>query len=401
MNTEKKLIPLLRFPEYKESIGWKESLIKNVCSIGTGKSNSQDQVEDGKYPFFIRSEVPVRSNRYLYDCEAVITIGDGKIGKVFHYINGKFDLHQRCYKMTDFKDVDGKFFYYYFSSHFYERAMKMTAKATVDSVRLGMISEMPISFPSISEQQKIAECLSSIDSYISSINEKVEQLKAHKTSLLQKLFPQKGQTVPEYRLPEFKTNEDWTTNRVGESFKLQGGFAFKSNKFIATGIPVIRISNIPSDSLVVNLQNCVFYEELPNMHNYTANDGDLLIAMSGATTGKTAIYRGKKPVYVNQRVGIFKLVDNSIYYPFICQWIRTDHFANQIKKMLAAGAQPNISSNDIESLLWQHPQNMKEQMKIASCLSTIDDLIDAYKNKLIYIEDYKKGLIQQLFPINS
>ena len=137
------------------------------------------------------------------------------------------------------------------------------------------------------------------------------------------------------------------------------------------------------------------------MHNYTANDGDLLIAMSGATTGKTAIYRGKKPVYVNQRVGIFKLVDNSIYYPFICQWIRTDLFANQIKKKLAAGAQPNISSNDIESLLWQHPQNMKEQIKIVSCLSTLDDLIDAYKNKLIYIEEYKKGLIQQLFPTNS
>ena len=244
-------------------------------------------------------------------------------------------------------------------------------------------------------------CLVFSPANIVTINEKVKKLKAHKTSLLQKLFPQNGKTVPEYRFPEFKMDEDWITNKVGESFKLQGGFAFKSNKFIATGIPVIRISNIPSDSLVVNLQNCVFYEELPNMHNYTANDGDLLIAMSGATTGKTAIYRGKKPVYVNQRVGIFKLVDNSIYYPFICQWIRTDHFANQIKKMLAAGAQPNISSNDIESLLWQHPQNMKEQMKIASCLSTIDDLIDAYKNKLIYIEDYQKGLIQQLFPINS
>lgn len=78
MNKEKELIPMRRFPEYKESIEWRESLIKDVCSIGTGKSNSQDQVEDGKYPFFIRSEVPVRSNRYLYDCEAVITIGDGE-----------------------------------------------------------------------------------------------------------------------------------------------------------------------------------------------------------------------------------------------------------------------------------------------------------------------------------
>ncbi|WP_418849889.1 restriction endonuclease subunit S [Ruminococcus sp.] len=96
---------------------WEQRKAKEICSIGTGKSNTQDQVDDGKYPFYIRSDVPVRSNKYLYDCEAVITIGDGNIGKVFHYVNGKFDLHQRCYKMTDFKDIWGKYFFYYFSTN--------------------------------------------------------------------------------------------------------------------------------------------------------------------------------------------------------------------------------------------------------------------------------------------
>lgn len=81
---------------------WEQRKAKDLCSISTGKSNTQDQVDDGKYPFYIRSDIPVRSNKYLYDCEAVITIGDGNIGRVFHYVNGKFDLHQRCYKMTDF-----------------------------------------------------------------------------------------------------------------------------------------------------------------------------------------------------------------------------------------------------------------------------------------------------------
>ena len=135
------------------TFSWEQRKAKEICSIGTGKSNTQDQVDDGKYPFYIRSDVPVRSNKYLYDCEAVITIGDGNIGKVFHYVNGKFDLHQRCYKMTDFKDIWGKYFFYYFSTKFYDRAMKMTAKATVDSVRLEMISEMDIKKPpQISEQ---------------------------------------------------------------------------------------------------------------------------------------------------------------------------------------------------------------------------------------------------------
>ena len=149
------------------TFSWEQRKAKEICSIGTGKSNTQDQVDDGKYPFYIRSDVPVRSNKYLYDCEAVITIGDGNIGKVFHYVNGKFDLHQRCYKMTDFKDIWGKYFFYYFSTKFYDRAMKMTAKATVDSVRLEMISEMDIKKPpQISEQKQIAEFFANLDNLI-------------------------------------------------------------------------------------------------------------------------------------------------------------------------------------------------------------------------------------------
>ena len=157
--------PEIRFKGFTDP--WEQRKAKEICSIGTGKSNTQDQVDDGKYPFYIRSDVPVRSNKYLYDCEAVITIGDGNIGKVFHYVNGKFDLHQRCYKITDFKDIWGKYFFYYFSTKFYDRAMKMTAKATVDSVRLEMISEMDIKKPpQISEQKQIAEFFANLDNLI-------------------------------------------------------------------------------------------------------------------------------------------------------------------------------------------------------------------------------------------
>ena len=163
--TKKSDAPAIRFKGFSDA--WEQHKAKEICSIGTGKSNTQDQVDDGKYPFYVRSDVPVRSNKYLYDCEAVITIGDGNIGKVFHYVNGKFDLHQRCYKITDFKDIWGKFFFYYFSTKFYDRAMKMTAKATVDSVRLEMISEMDIiKPPQISEQKQIAEFFANLDNLI-------------------------------------------------------------------------------------------------------------------------------------------------------------------------------------------------------------------------------------------
>lgn len=420
MNDLIKLVPNLRFPAFIQDGEWKEYKLGDIAQFYKGKGISKNDITDnGTIPCIRYGELYTHYKEVIDEVTSYtdLSIDDLFMSKANDIIipssgETKEDIATASCVLRnnvalggDLNVIrtsnNGVFLSYYLNNAKKHDIAKIAQGISIIHLYNEQLRNLSIKLPDLEEQQKIAECLSSIDSYISSINEKVEQLKAHKKSLMQKLFPQRGQTVPEYRLPEFKTNEDWTTNRVGESFKLQGGYAFKSNKFKTTGIPVIRISNIPSDSLVVNLQNCVFYEELPNMHNYTANDGDLLIAMFGATTGKTAIYRGKKPVYVNQRVGIFKLVDNSIYYPFICQWIRTDHFANQIKKMLAAGAQPNISSNDIESLLWQHPQNMKEQMKIASCLSTIDDLIDAYKNKLIYIEDYKKGLIQQLFPINS
>ena len=146
---------------------WEQRKAKELCTIGTGESNTQDQAEDGMYTFYIRSEIPVKSNKYLYDCEAVITIGDGNIGRVFHYVNGKFDLHQRCYKMTDFENVWGKYFYYFFSTRFYDRAMKMTAKATVDSVRIEMISEMYILKPAeINEQKNIADFFTHLDHLI-------------------------------------------------------------------------------------------------------------------------------------------------------------------------------------------------------------------------------------------
>lgn len=179
--------PELRFKGFSEE--WEILKIKEICSITTGKSNTQDQVEDGAYPFFIRSDKAVRSNRYLYDCEAVLTIGDGNIGKVFHYVNGKFDLHQRVYKMDNFINILGKYFYYYFSTMFYERAMSMTAKATVDSIRLEMISEMNIMMPiSLDEQSKIAGLFSELDSLIAKTEQQINKLKNIKKACLDKMF---------------------------------------------------------------------------------------------------------------------------------------------------------------------------------------------------------------------
>ena len=167
---------------------WEKSEAKDIATIETGCSNTQDNNPNGLYPFYIRSANIARSDKYIFDGEAVLTIGDGQIGKVYHYINGKFDCHQRVYMITRFKKVLGRYFYHFFSTFFYNRAMKMSAKNTVDSVRMEMIAKMPIYFPDKERQEQIVSTLDSVDSYIDKQTKLLEQLHLLKRGLLQQMF---------------------------------------------------------------------------------------------------------------------------------------------------------------------------------------------------------------------
>lgn len=167
---------------------WVERTIEDFAKITTGASNTQDQAPFGIFPFYIRSASVMKSNRFLYDCEGVITIGDGQIGKVFHFVNGKFDLHQRCYLIYDFYDVDAKFFYYIFSAFFYERAIALSAKATVDSVRRDMIAKMKVDLPSLAEQHAIATILSDMDAEIAELEAKRDKYKEVRQGMMQQLL---------------------------------------------------------------------------------------------------------------------------------------------------------------------------------------------------------------------
>lgn len=168
---------------------WKQNKIGLICSISTGKSNTQDKTEFGKYPFYVRSATIEQSSKYLYDEEAILTVGDGVgTGKVFHYVNGKYDLHQRCYRMFNFKNTNAKYFYYFFSSHFYNRVRRMSAKNSVDSVRMNMISDMIINLPCLEEQTKIADFLSVFDHKIDNQKAQLEHWQQIKKGLLQQMF---------------------------------------------------------------------------------------------------------------------------------------------------------------------------------------------------------------------
>jgi type I restriction enzyme S subunit len=169
---------------------WGVDSIGSVLSITTGDKNTQDKINDGQYPFFVRSETIERINSYSFDGEAVLTAGDGVgTGKIYHYIDGKFDYHQRVYLMHNFCDrLDGYFFYIYFSNNFYDRIMSMTAKSSVDSVRREMIADMMIALPPIDEQIKISKVLTDMGNELDVLVHRLNKTQLIKQGMMQELL---------------------------------------------------------------------------------------------------------------------------------------------------------------------------------------------------------------------
>ena len=177
-----------RLPGFTDK--WVEKKLGKISHIKTGGRNGDQAVENGKYPFFVRSQKVYAIDTYSFDGEAILVPGEGGIGNIFHYINGKFDFHQRVYKISDFADeACGKFIYFYMSRYFGEYALSLTVKATVDSLRLPTFEEFVICMPSdIKEQQAIATILSDIDKEIADLEAQRNKYRLLKSGMMQKLL---------------------------------------------------------------------------------------------------------------------------------------------------------------------------------------------------------------------
>jgi type I restriction enzyme, S subunit len=364
--TENKVLPTLRFKLKGEE--WFYKKIGDICVVKTGGKDTQDRKESGKYPFFVRSNTVEKIDSFSFDGEAILTSGDGVgVGKNFHYINDKFDYHQRVYALHSFKEgFSGKFIFQVFKQNFYRRVMRLSAKNSVDSVRMSMITDMEIAFPSLTEQQRIASFLSAVDDKLQQLTKKKDLLEEYKKGVMQQIFSQ------ELRFKDDNGNNysDWEEKNFKKVLKL---------------LPSNQVGN-----------------------NEMLDEGKYIV-----------IEQGKKETlkYSND---ITKLIKNNgiiVYgdHTTIIKYIDFDFVAGTSVKLLQPAREDdlsylyyNLSYNNIKpegykrhfSILKQiylQIPYIEEQQKTANFLSSLDCKIDLVSTQIENTKAFKKGLLQQMF----
>ncbi|MBA8021053.1 restriction endonuclease subunit S (plasmid) [Escherichia coli] len=250
-------------------------------------------------------------------------------------------------------------------------------------------SELELPIPQRGEQQKIADCLSSLDDLIAAETDKLDTLKTHKKGLMQQLFPSEGETVPRLRFPEFREAGEWKPKTIGNSCEsFSGGTPSTTNKsFYGGEIPFIRSAEIDKVKTELFLTN----EGLENSAAKLVRAGDILVALYGANSGDVAL--SKINGAINQAILCLRHETSD---RFVYQYL--SHKKEWIIATFIQGGQGNLSGEIIKAISLFFP-NPSEQEHIADCLSSLDDLITAQTQKIDAIKIHKKGLIQQLFPV--
>lgn len=390
-NEIKTIVPALRFPEFQDMNEWEENKLNSLCDIVNGKCNAQDHVEGGKYPLFDRSAVVKYSNDYLYDCEAIIIPGEG-VKFIPKYYIGKFNLHQRAYALKDFS-CNGRFLFY--CMEYYSGLLAIKAvKSTVLSLRLPILQNFLLYIPNNNtEQQKIADCLSSLDELIEATAQKVDALKEHKKGLMQRLFPAEGKNVPDLRFPEFQEKKEWKEKQLGNIGEIITGNTPSTKDITNYGGNKLFVSPADiSSNRYVSDTKIKLTDKGFSVGRYIPAKSVLFVCI-GSTIGKVA--QNKFECITNQQI-------NSIvpYEEYLSDFIYSvlEHKASQIAMLAGQQAVPIINKTLFSSISILVPPQKEEQQKIADCFSSLDELIEATSRKVEILKEHKKGLMQQLFP---
>ena len=367
----------MRFPEFTDK--WKKGYFKDVCKITTGNKNTQDKDENGLYPFYVRSQNIERINSWTFDGEAILTAGDGVgVGKVFHYSIGKIGVHQRVYILSDFK-CDGKYLYQYFSSRFYNRVKRMSAKNSVDSVRMEMIADMPLYLPSVGEQHKIGKLLALLDERISTQNKIIDKFQSLIKGLIDDIITLKCGQLVAFETLYSKAGEGGTPTTSNTEFYDNGSIPFikiddLSNKYLSANKDYITELGLKKSSAWLIPTHSIIYS-------------------NGATIG--AISNLKYPVCTKQ--GILGIIPNTnIDVEFLYYFMQSSYFQKEVERVVTEGTMKTAYLKDINHIKCPIP-DLDRQKEISHLLSVLSLKEDVERQLLQKYQIQKQYLLRKMF----
>ena len=406
---KKKIVPKLRFPEFGTSEGWKKYKLRELADRITKKVGDNKLVTlsiSAGIGFVSQAEkfsrdisgkqycnyIYLKKGEFSYNKGNSKTFPQGCIYELKEYDEAAVPNAFISFRFKE--NLVPSFYQGYFDSNFHGKQLVrfITSGARSD----GLLNISPTDFFSIvlptpvkkEEQQKIADCLSSIDDLIDAEIRKLRALEKYKKGLMQKLFPAEGKTLPEWRFPEFQGCGEWKSKSMGKACKLfSGGTPDTSKKeFYGGTIPFVRSAEINKSSTELFITE----EGFKNSSAKMVKKGDILIALYGANSGEVAL--SKIDGAINQAILCLRHEKNNafVYHYFT-------HMKNRIISKYIQGGQGNLSGQIIKSVNLYFPKT-EEQQKVADCLSDIDTMITEQSNRLEQLKTHKKGLMQGLFP---
>lgn len=406
---QNKLVPKLRFPEFKDSGEWAVDSLSNLAEEITDKAGNNTyklmsitsgqglvsqiekfgrEIAGNSYRNYIvikRGDFAFnKSSTKLYPEGEIAMLETENVGAVPNSIFTCFRFNSKIVptyiKYPFLNNIHGNWL---------KRFISVGARANgALQVNTSDLFALPIYFPLIDEQQKIADCLSSLDELIASENEKLEAIKQYKKGLMQQLFPVAAETVPKLRFKEFRNSGEWVKKSLGsECHAFSGGTPLTNRQDYYGGvIPFIRSGEINEEVTELFITS----EGLKNSSSKMVNKGDILVALYGANSGDVAL--AKINGAINQAILCLQSKDSN---SFIYQYLNLKK--DWIVSTYLQGGQGNLSGDIIKSIRLLFPV-VKEQEQIAAILSYLDELIYAQAEKIETLKLHKRGLMQQLFP---
>jgi type I restriction enzyme S subunit len=280
-----------------------------------------------------------------------------------------------------------------------EKEAQGTKVYQISSSRLGGID---ITYPSgKGEQQKIADCLTSLDEVIAAQGRKVEALKAHKRGLMQQLFPREGETRPRLRFPEFRDAPEWIARPLGELMVIGSSRRVHESDWTTTGVPFYRAREIVALAKGEPITPLFISETLyREFSGYTGEieGGQLLVTGVGSIGIPYLVKSGDRFYFKDGNIIWLKNDQAELTGNFLLRLFESEYVQGQIATMAGIGTVGTYTIDNARRTIVVFPTDKREQQRIADCLASLDTQITAETNQLAALKTHKQGLMQQLFP---